>query len=104
VRARSGRDRPSRTRPLKAGLGLVPREAIPGMPDDLADAVYLLNAEARAQALANWDAIGEGGRELYRRYLKRALFGRGRRERCELAAFQLIEPDRQYPIDASGGG
>jgi hypothetical protein len=98
MKPRAGRAR------VKPGVGLIPREPIPGMPDDLADAVYLLSEEARLQALANWDAIGEGGRELYRRYLKRALFASGRRERCELAAFQLIEPDREYHIDGSGGG
>jgi hypothetical protein len=95
--------RSRRSRPLKPGVGLVPREAIPGMPDDLADAVYLLSEESRTEALANWDAIGEGGRELYRRYLNRALLRRSRRDRCELAAYQLVEPDREYHVDGSGG-
>jgi hypothetical protein len=93
-----------KARQPKRGMGLVPRESVPGMPDDLADAIFLLSEESRAEALANWDAIGEGGRELYRRYLKRALFRRGRLDRCELAAYQLIEPDREYPVDGSGGG
>jgi hypothetical protein len=45
------------------GLGLIPREAIPGMPDDLADAVYLLTEESRAEALvANWLLISSSSR------------------------------------------
>jgi hypothetical protein len=81
---------------------LVPREPIPGMPDDLADAVFGLTEDDRELAVANWTAIGEDGRNAYRRYLDRAWRARSRRERCELAAGQLVAPDQGFTIPGGG--
>ncbi len=89
----------------KTPTGLVPREPVPGMPDDLADAIFTrYTPETAAEVLANWDAIGVDGQALYRRYLDKALTRRGRRERCGLAADQLYRPDEPLPTPSVGGG
>ena len=75
---------------------------MPGMPEDLTDAVFKLDDELRERALANWETIGEASRQEYRRYLDRAWRRRGRQERCSLAAKQLVAPDKGGGFDMGG--
>jgi hypothetical protein len=92
---------------VKRAQGLVPREPVPGMPDDLADAIHeLYPQETVEEVIANWHAIGEDGRDAYRSYLGKALTRRGRRERCGFAAEQLLHPDEPIPapLGSDGGG
>ena len=96
--------RPGNRPHVKRPSGYLPREPIPGMPDDLADAIYLLEEHTRDAALENWASIGERGQTAYRQYLDRARLRRRRRERCELAAWQLVAPDRPLPTPDGGGG
>jgi hypothetical protein len=89
---------------VKHDGAFVPREPIDGMPDELADAIYTYDAELQEDLLANWQAIGDDGRAVYRAYLAKAHTRIGRRDRAQLAAMQLLHPDQQMPSGADGSG
>ena len=65
---------------------LLLRPAVPGMPEDLADAIYDMDAFNREVALANWDGIGPDGRQLLIHYLNAVYLRWSRPGRCKLAA------------------
>jgi hypothetical protein len=79
-----------------AGMTRVPGAAAdatePSMPDELSDAIARLGAVSAECARENWELIGDAGRKQYRDYLNAARTGRGRRQRCGLAALQLVNP------------
>ena len=74
------------------------------MPDELADAVFDMNGDERDIALANWEAAGADYQQQLAAYIGLAWFARTRRERCRLAAMQLMTPDRPLPMGDSGSG
>lgn len=89
---------------VNGASGMVPRDPVPGMPDELLAAVWRLGDGSAEIAIANWAAIGERGRDLYRAYISLAWFRRTRRQRCDLAAQQLVTPYDGLPIPNVGGG
>ena len=66
------------------------REHVPGMPDDLAEAVYrVLDADGQTSALATWSALTEDLRKAYRSYVDAPGWTRWHRWRCDQAAYTL---------------
>jgi hypothetical protein len=89
---------------VKDSFGMIPRDPVPGMPDELLAAIWRLDETSAEIAIANWEAIGERGRDVYRAYLSLAWFRRTRRQRCDLAAQQLLTPYDGLAIPNVGGG
>jgi hypothetical protein len=69
-----------------------------GMPKELTDLIDRCAAATQQAILFGWDAIGEAGREGYRRYIGEAWTRRGRRKRSTLAAFQLTDPTTGFGV------
>ena len=69
-----------------------------GMPAELVELIGNCADSTRRAMLHGWDAIGEPGREGYRRYIGDARTRRGRRKRCKLAAYQLTDPSTNYGV------
>jgi hypothetical protein len=68
------------------------------MPRELIDVLDRCVVATQQAILFGWDAIGEAGREGYRRYIGDARTRRGRRKRCTIAAYQLTDPTTGYGV------
>ena len=73
--------------------GVVLEGPVAGMPADLAAAVFRLNDESQARAIATWKASGEYGQRYCRGYLSRARNRKHRQRRMVQALTMLISAD-----------